>query len=226
MCFSHESMSGGVWLGAHKMCAPEEPCFDPFGRGLEACFGPKPIFIKLYFSWDSGGLWAREIIRYQSQNDLGTVCFCRTSTSARSMTSRDPHTLPHWVCTPSLHTALVCWMHGPWTLCIEHSTNWIHRDPGSGTRHYYVADLSARHLSSRRFSTSCWACCCACCCACVHAADWAAIGCGHACAGGCCGRHGDPGTATGCLLCICRSIICCCGWWCYCCGTPPLTEVR
>ena len=39
-------MSGGVWLGAHKMCAPEEPCFDPCGRGLEACFGTKPIFIK------------------------------------------------------------------------------------------------------------------------------------------------------------------------------------
>ena len=38
------------------MCAPEEPCFDPCGRGLEACFGPKPIFIKFYFSWDSGGL--------------------------------------------------------------------------------------------------------------------------------------------------------------------------
>ena len=43
-------MSGGVWLGAHKMCAPEEPCFDPFGKGLEACFGPKLIFINIFFS--------------------------------------------------------------------------------------------------------------------------------------------------------------------------------
>ena len=45
-----------VGSSAHKMCAPEEPCVDPFGRGLEACFGPKPIFMNLLFSWDSGGL--------------------------------------------------------------------------------------------------------------------------------------------------------------------------
>ena len=56
MCFSHWSMSGGVWLGAHKMCAPEAPRFDAFWRGLEACFGLKPILIKKLFSWDSDGL--------------------------------------------------------------------------------------------------------------------------------------------------------------------------
>ena len=57
-------MSGGVWLGAHKMCAPEETGFDPLGRGLEACFGPKPIFIIFLFSWDSGGLCYLIVLPY------------------------------------------------------------------------------------------------------------------------------------------------------------------
>ena len=40
--------------GAHKMCAPDAPCPGPFWSGLEACFGPKPIYVKIRFS----ALWA------------------------------------------------------------------------------------------------------------------------------------------------------------------------
>ena len=52
--FSHESMSGGVWPGAHKMCAPEAPCFEAWKGGLEACFGPKQIFDKNHIFLEFG----------------------------------------------------------------------------------------------------------------------------------------------------------------------------
>ena len=48
--------TGGVWPGAHKMCAPEAPCFEAWEGGLEADFGPKLIFIKIRFFQGLGGL--------------------------------------------------------------------------------------------------------------------------------------------------------------------------
>ena len=39
------------------MCAPEAPCFEAWEGGLEADFGPKPIFIKIRFFQGLGGLW-------------------------------------------------------------------------------------------------------------------------------------------------------------------------
>ena len=47
--FSHESVSGGVVPGAHKLCAPDAPCPGPFWSGLDADFGPKPSFVKIRF---------------------------------------------------------------------------------------------------------------------------------------------------------------------------------
>ena len=52
--FSHESVSGGVVPGAHNMCAPDAPCPGPFLSCLDACFGPKPIYVKIRCS----ALWA------------------------------------------------------------------------------------------------------------------------------------------------------------------------